>query len=318
MEMSKFCQQCTGWSIGSCSFKPTQFLTHSLAFVTNIRFRLYSPMTSEQYLMMGKIANKITYLSVEDSFNRVAKSVEELVDDMPVRVCKKICNLETLNVALVRDQYWTRQETLRLNRQRANVLLLLKQNPNTLQKLGLAYVDTRNLIGLSCNLSVLTTLNLNFAPQTADEAEASWPGFVNLINKSPNLVNLYIKDVAVNDKLLARHPKMKHSNVKSLSLDLNKYFDLDEGYIDVSAYVDLIQVFQHSLQHLTLELESKSDKFWLALWKFHWFLPHVERVDIKNHSEPITRNLVAQHFGENVDIEIFNGETILELILHVT
>ena len=98
---------------------------------------------------------------------------------------------------------------------------LIKQNSNSLQQIILDIDHYKSLTKLNCKFNKLTKLSLCFKDfQSVRKNEDDWAAFVHLLNQSPQLTSLVVRNLSVAEAAFARHPDIQSNKVETLDLEI--------------------------------------------------------------------------------------------------
>ena len=279
---------------------------------TDLEISVSSKLTSLQKEVIGECAQRIVSL----------KEGRGDLFDIPTSVCYEINRLESLSShtsskkkVILLNQSSRSLKSVDIGRFQDDVTLIRNDFIN-LQ--GLVVWGNMDPVVTMVNtrLSVLTSLHIDttlsfkafanldnelkclqklYIGVDQDNWDCEMLGIINLINKSPYLIELslnYVEDVHE----LTECPPIK--NIKYLKICP----DNDDDDDDLSSYSQFLESCTGVID-LTMELCGSRD--WMLILEEEWYLSSVKKVNIEHARENLTVYHVKQHFSDEAEINLF-------------
>jgi len=321
--------QCQIWKIDLNIFSPLSpppdfFYTAG----TDLEIRMDSKLTSFQNEVIGKCSHRI--VSLREESNGPASF---FLDDIPTSVCNEINRLETLrsvrstknnvillnqssrslknveiselpnDVTQIRNDFTSLQSLKVYKNSTYNidaVIPIVKTRPSVLTSLSIEETSSmKAFVQLDHELKCLQKLHISW---DFDIDDGDMQGAINLINKSPNLMDLHLERVGDNIDELSVCPQIK--NITSLTMQ--------PGWNDDKDF------FYHSqfLNCCTGLTNLKLDVTFFGSWKLakreEWYLPSVKKAQIKHKNKYMYLNHVKHHFSKEAEIDLIFDEVMYD------
>jgi len=315
--------QCQVWKIYLSRFSPkSPPPPFFYAAGTDLEIIIYSKLTSFQNEVIGKCAERIVSLREWG-----CETWKINLDDIPTSVCNEINRLKSLrlfeskknnvillnqssrslknveifglpsDVTQIRNDF-TSLQTLKVHGVIDSVIPMVNTRPSVLTSLSILDIYSMKAFAhLDQELKCLQKLHISW--DGCDEYDEDMQGAVNLINKSPNLIDLHLEDIGEDIDELSFCPNIR--NLKSLMLAL--------PYNDFSHYSQFLRCCI-SLTNLKLILTRLGT--WRLVKREEWYLPSVKKAEIRYVNSLMDINDVKHHFSKEAEIKMTFDEDLYD------
>ena len=288
---------------------------------------MFSNLTSFQKEVIGKCAQRI--VSLREEGEDYGRSIMFL-DDIPTTVCNEINRLETLrsvgskknhvillnqssrslknveigelpsDVTQIRHDF-TSLQSLKVDGHDITynidgIISIVKTRPSVLTSLSIVQVSSmKAFVQLDHELKCLQKLHISW---DFDIDDGDMQGAINLINKSPNLMDLHLEEIRDNIDELSVCPQIMNITSLTMQPGWNFEIDLDPDFFSHSQFLNCCT----GLTNLRLIVSYSGS--WRLVKREEWYLPSVKKAQIEHTCKYMTLNHVKHHFSKEAEIDL--------------